>query len=45
LVGRFFRNSHEALVLNILEDQEIEGEEVERLRKMLEQRQVRSEDE
>ena len=45
LVGRFFRNSHDALVLNILEDQEIEGEEVERLRKMLEQRQVRSEDE
>ena len=32
-------------MLNILEDQEIEGEEVERLRKMLEQRQVRSEDE
>lgn len=36
LVSRFFRNSHDALVLNILEDQEIEGEEVARLRKMLE---------
>ena len=36
LVSRFFRNSHDALVLNILEDSEIEGEEVERLRKMLE---------
>lgn len=39
LVGRFFRNSHDALVLNILEDSEIEGEEVERLRKMLERSQ------
>jgi predicted transcriptional regulator len=37
LVSRFFRNSHDALVLNILEDAEIEGEEVKRLRKMLEQ--------
>ena len=37
LVSRFFRNSHDALVLNILEDDEIEGEEVKRLRKMLEQ--------
>ena len=36
LVSRFFRNSHDALVLNILEDDEIEGEEVKRLRKMLE---------
>jgi BlaI family transcriptional regulator, penicillinase repressor len=39
LVSRFFRNSHDALVLNILEDQEIEGEEVARLRKMLERSQ------
>ena len=39
LVSRFFRNSHDALVLNILADNEIEGEEVERLRKMLEGRQ------
>jgi len=36
LVSRFFRNSHDALVLNILEDSEIEGEEVARLRKILE---------
>ena len=39
LVSRFFRNSHDALVLNILEDNEIEGGEVERLRKMLERSQ------
>jgi predicted transcriptional regulator len=39
LVSRLFRNSHDALVLNILEDQEIEGEEVARLRKMLERSQ------
>jgi predicted transcriptional regulator len=36
LVSRFFRNSHDALVLNILEDDDIEGDEVKRLRKMLE---------
>ncbi|MGA3195073.1 MAG: BlaI/MecI/CopY family transcriptional regulator [Terriglobales bacterium] len=40
LVSRFFKNSHEDLVLNILEDQGIEPEELARLRKML----VRSED-
>ena len=39
LVSRFFRNSHDALVLNILADNEIEGEEVVRLRKMLERSQ------
>lgn len=39
LVSRFFRNSHDALVLNILEDDEITGEEVARLRKMLERSQ------
>ena len=33
LVGRFFKNSHEDLVLNILEDQGIEPEELTRLRK------------
>jgi predicted transcriptional regulator len=37
LAGRFFRNSHEDLVLNILEDRGIEPKELERLRKMLEQ--------
>ncbi|MGA7515205.1 MAG: BlaI/MecI/CopY family transcriptional regulator [Candidatus Sulfotelmatobacter sp.] len=36
LVGRFFKNSHEQLVLNILEDQGIEVEELNRLREMLE---------
>ena len=37
LVGRFFRNSHEDLVLNILEDRGIAPEELERLRRMLEE--------
>jgi BlaI family transcriptional regulator, penicillinase repressor len=36
LVNRFFRNSHELLVLNILEDDSIDDEEVKRLRKLLE---------
>ncbi len=36
LVGRFFRNSHEDLVLNILEDRGIDAKELARLRKMLE---------
>jgi BlaI family transcriptional regulator, penicillinase repressor len=36
LVGRFFKDSHEQLVLNILEDQGIETEELDRLREMLE---------
>ena len=36
LVGRFFRNSHEALVLNILEDEAVDSEEIKRLRAMLE---------
>ncbi|HKR28371.1 MAG TPA: BlaI/MecI/CopY family transcriptional regulator [Acidobacteriaceae bacterium] len=35
LVSRFFRNSHEDLVLNILEDRGIAPDELERLRKML----------
>lgn len=35
LVSRFFRNSHEDLVLNILEDRGIEPAELERLRRML----------
>jgi len=38
LVGRFFGNSHEDLVLNILEDQGIQPEELDRLRKMLDRR-------
>jgi predicted transcriptional regulator len=36
LVGRFFRNSHEDLVLNILEDRGIAPEELKRLKEMLE---------
>jgi predicted transcriptional regulator len=35
LVGRFFKNSHEELVLNLLEDRGIEPEEIGRLRQML----------
>ena len=36
LVGRFFRNSHEALVLNILQDEELDADQLRRLREMLE---------
>ena len=36
LVSRFFGNSHELLVLNILEDQNVDARELDRLRKMLE---------
>jgi predicted transcriptional regulator len=35
LVSRFFKNSHEQLVLNVLEDQGIGSEELARLREML----------
>ena len=35
LVGKFFRNSHEALVLNILQDEAIDAKELKRLRDML----------
>jgi BlaI family transcriptional regulator, penicillinase repressor len=36
LVSRFFGNSHEMLVLNILEDASIDAEEIARLRQLLE---------
>lgn len=36
LVSRFFRNSHEALVLNILQDEAIDADNLKRLREMLE---------
>jgi BlaI family transcriptional regulator, penicillinase repressor len=36
LAGRFFKNSHEQLVLNILEDRGMETAELDRLREMLE---------
>ena len=35
LVSRFFSNSHEDLVLNLLEDQGVSSEELARLRQML----------
>jgi predicted transcriptional regulator len=35
LVGRFFQNSHEELVLNLLEEQNIDVEELQRLRDLL----------
>lgn len=41
LVGRFFRNSHEALVLNILQDEAIDADELRRLREMLERSEVK----
>jgi predicted transcriptional regulator len=41
LIGRFFRNSREALVLNILQDEAIDPEELKRLRKMLERSNVK----
>jgi BlaI family transcriptional regulator, penicillinase repressor len=40
LVNRFFKNSHEELVLNILEDQGIDAEEISRLRQLLESSQA-----
>ena len=36
LVSRFFGNSHELLVLNILEETSIDAEEISRLRQLLE---------
>lgn len=41
LVGRFFRNSHEALVLNILQDEAIDADKLKRLREMLERSKVK----
>lgn len=35
LVGRFFRDSHEALVLNILEDDALDDKDLKRLREIL----------
>ena len=37
LVNRFFQNSHELLVMNILEDASIDAEELHRLRKLMEE--------
>lgn len=38
LVTRFFKDSHELLVLNILEDRGIDAKELKRLRQLLQQR-------
>ena len=38
LVSRFFKNSHEQLVLNLLEDQGLGREEIARLRQMIAQK-------
>jgi predicted transcriptional regulator len=35
LVNRFFKNSHELLVLNILQDESIDAEELQRLRRLV----------
>lgn len=37
LVGRFFKNSHELLLLNILEDRSIGADELSRVREMLQE--------
>jgi BlaI family transcriptional regulator, penicillinase repressor len=37
LVNRFFENSHELLVMNILEDSSVDEEELQRLRKLLDE--------
>ncbi len=37
LVSRFFRNSHEALLLNLLQDEQIDAAQLKRLREMLDQ--------
>jgi BlaI family transcriptional regulator, penicillinase repressor len=42
LVSRFFRNSHEALLLNILQDEEIDAAELKRLREMLDEHDARN---
>ena len=38
LVSRFFGDSHELLVLNILEDKSIDAEELDRMRQLLEEK-------
>ena len=40
LVNRFFKNSHEQLVLNILEEQGVDQEELERLKELLKAREA-----
>jgi predicted transcriptional regulator len=38
LVTRFFNNSHELLVLNLLEDKTLDSQELERLRSLLQEK-------
>ena len=38
LLNRFFKNSHELLVLNLMEDESIETDELKRLRDLLQRR-------
>jgi len=40
LISRFFKNSHELLVLNILEDESIDAEELKRMSELLENSRV-----
>lgn len=42
LLSRFFRDSHEALLLNILRDEEIDAAQLRRLRKMLDEHDARA---
>jgi BlaI family transcriptional regulator, penicillinase repressor len=44
LVSRFFRNSHEALVLNILQDEQIDADQLKRMRAVLEESEINSQD-
>lgn len=44
LVTRFFKDSHELLVLNILEDEGIEAKELKRLRQLLQHREAGGEE-
>jgi predicted transcriptional regulator len=41
LVSRFFKDSHELLVLNILEDQGVEDKELKHLRQLLQTKEAR----
>jgi BlaI family transcriptional regulator, penicillinase repressor len=43
LLSRFFEDSHELLVLNILEDQGVKAEELRRLRQLLQAKEVTGE--
>ena len=42
LLSRFFRDSHEALLLNLLQDEEMDADQLKRLRAMLEEYDARN---